>query len=249
MIINSVTLQNRQSTSSSKPLTEKRKLPKIVEKGIKGRKLKATKSNVCSLPKVNVKNAEQSKSAENVSFNDLVQDKLSSLPIDAECGTVLVRFNHYNKSFPIYNGVLKWADIDSEYCISFAYSGSFVRKLYKSPSIDSGENIYRKTAAILELDSSLDQLKSEAPYSYFLSAIPGSEYLLRVEEDSVLQSISDSKPISFGTKEKGIETGNTAFRSITDELKKISPHDLQSELAKELIERRDLEDILYSSHY
>ena len=38
-------------------------------------------------------------------------------------------FNHYKKKFPIINGVLKWSDIDDEYCLSFVYKGNFRREL------------------------------------------------------------------------------------------------------------------------
>ena len=33
-------------------------------------------------------------------------------------GEVRLRFNHYNKAFHIHNSVLKWSDVDAEYCFS-----------------------------------------------------------------------------------------------------------------------------------
>ena len=58
-----------------------------------------------------------------------VKLRLMQEPIAQECGLVRIRFNHYNKSFPIHNSILLWADVDNEYCISFVYRGNFQRNL------------------------------------------------------------------------------------------------------------------------
>ena len=52
-------------------------------------------------------------------------------------GEVAVRFNHYNKSFPVHNGVLRWSSIDEEYCLSFVYKGNFKRELHIAPPPDN----------------------------------------------------------------------------------------------------------------
>jgi hypothetical protein len=36
-------------------------------------------------------------------------------------GSVKLRYNHYNQAFPIVDGLLKWAAVDDEYCISFVF--------------------------------------------------------------------------------------------------------------------------------
>jgi hypothetical protein len=51
-------------------------------------------------------------------------------------GRVRVRFNHYNKTFPIYNGVLKWTDVDDQYSFSFVYRGNYGRDLYRDKPFD-----------------------------------------------------------------------------------------------------------------
>ncbi|KAJ1410904.1 hypothetical protein B484DRAFT_402805 [Ochromonadaceae sp. CCMP2298] len=56
-----------------------------------------------------------------------------SLPNESE-GSVRVRFNHYNKSFPLHNSVLRWSDVDEEYCFSFVYRGDFKRYLTLVPN-------------------------------------------------------------------------------------------------------------------
>ena len=42
----------------------------------------------------------------------------------------MVKFNHYNESFPITDGVLKWFDIDEEYCFSTVYETGFFLTLH-----------------------------------------------------------------------------------------------------------------------
>jgi hypothetical protein len=63
----------------------------------------------------------------------MAEDRLAQAPVDIDingcCGTVHVRFNHYNSAFPIHNGVLKWESVDEKYSISFVYRGNYVRNL------------------------------------------------------------------------------------------------------------------------
>jgi hypothetical protein len=49
-------------------------------------------------------------------------------------GSVRVKFSHYSKSFPVHNGVLRWAAVDAEYCLSFVYRGDFTRELHLAPA-------------------------------------------------------------------------------------------------------------------
>eukprot|EP00959_Pyramimonas_sp_CCMP1952_P112854 2359071-Pyramimonas_sp.AAC.1 len=39
--------------------------------------------------------------------------------------TVKLRYNHYNETFTCPGGVLKWADVDDAYAISFVFQGDF----------------------------------------------------------------------------------------------------------------------------
>lgn len=44
-------------------------------------------------------------------------------------GIIRIKFNHYNKEFPIKNSVLKWSDVDEIYCFSFIYKGHYRRDI------------------------------------------------------------------------------------------------------------------------
>ena len=66
-------------------------------------------------------------------MKEIAEDRLAAAPVDLDnsgcCGSVHVRFNHYNSAFPIHNGVLKWELVDEKYSISFVYRGNYVRNL------------------------------------------------------------------------------------------------------------------------
>ena len=52
--------------------------------------------------------------------------KVEALPVveevkEPELGDAIIRYNHYKKPFQISDGVLKWEDIDEQYCFSFAF--------------------------------------------------------------------------------------------------------------------------------
>ena len=47
-------------------------------------------------------------------------------------GSVIVLYSVYNQSFPTVDGVLKWEDVDEEYCFSFAFAGNWMPELYAS---------------------------------------------------------------------------------------------------------------------
>jgi hypothetical protein len=58
-------------------------------------------------------------------------------PKEPVLGKVVVKFNHYNESFPIIDGVLKWKDIDEEYCFSTVYETGFFLAMWPEESKDS----------------------------------------------------------------------------------------------------------------
>jgi hypothetical protein len=94
-------------------------------------------------------------------------------------GKVKVRFNHYNKDFPIYNGVLKWTDIDEQYSFSFVYRGNYKRELYQPTisehmdELSSGENLTKQKV--------LGDIEGE----YFIGLTDGEVLFLKVTEDPV----------------------------------------------------------------
>ena len=50
-------------------------------------------------------------------------------PPEPVIGQVKVRYSHYCKSFTVTDGVLQFGPIDSEYCISFVFKGTFGARL------------------------------------------------------------------------------------------------------------------------
>lgn len=184
-----------------------------------------------------------------------VKLRLMQEPIAQECGLVRIRFNHYNKSFPIHNSVLQWADVDNEYCISFVYRGNFQRNLLFISGNDTNKVI---------IDQSKYAVADGSISNYYIHLCNNDEYRLEVIEDPIagigieggiastntagLRS-ADLKSISSQNSRQisKLKSGNHAMDQLTMELKSISVQELDGEHAKDLIERRDLEDILYSS--
>lgn len=158
-------------------------------------------------------------------------------------GVVKVRYSHYNKEFPVQNGVLPWSKVDDEYCISCVFKGNFKRNLFQ----ESGQG--------------RDIIVSESPCErdedgdYFLGLRAEEQtvtYRLIITEDPIAGvgidglRITDG-PISRTTEvNKSVQSGNFAVNDITKSLMNMKSTELHSEEAKDLRERRDLEDILYS---
>ena len=44
-------------------------------------------------------------------------------------GEVRVKYNHYNKPFPIIDGALTWGAVDDQFSFSFVFQGNFLLKL------------------------------------------------------------------------------------------------------------------------
>jgi hypothetical protein len=162
-------------------------------------------------------------------------------------GFIKVRFNHYNKSFPVHNGVLKWACVDSEYCISFVFRGNCRRDLQQELS-GEGRNIQ-----VSETNCRRDELGV-----YFLGLVANNidslepvTYRLTLEEDPVAGVGAEGLrlrggPLALSKASEGLQSGNKAVSDITTSLLNMKTSDLNSQEANDLRERRDLEDILYS---
>ena len=57
-------------------------------------------------------------------------------------GEVIVKYNHYNKSFPIVDGCLKWETIDDMYAFSYVFQGNWALQLY--PEKEKGNYVSQK---------------------------------------------------------------------------------------------------------
>lgn len=233
------------------------------------KKVKLSKSSISSTGSSSVQKKERDSSSSSSSLVvgnntnntniilEQVKLRLMQEPIAQECGLVRIRFNHYHKSFPIHNSVLQWADVDNEYCISFVYRGNFQRNLLFISGNDTNKTI---------IDQSKYAVADGSISNYYIHLCNNDEYRLEVIEDPIagvgiegggftstntlgLRSADLKSIISTQSSRQlsKLKSGNHAMDQLTMELKSISVQELNGEHAKDLIERRDLEDILYSS--
>lgn len=181
----------------------------------------------------------------------------------SSCGHVKVKFNHYNKPFPIHNGVLKWEDVDAEYCFSFVYRGSYSRDIFVFSLPSSSSSSSSSTSS-----TGPPLVKDEAG-DFFLGLSTACNYMVVVEEDPnfgigaeglrisdkplTTSSLAAVSTCSSATSTKGtkgctaaVNSGNAATKLLTNELLSMDAMALQSQAAKDIIERRDIEDVLFS---
>ena len=146
-------------------------------------------------------------------------------------GMVTVKYNHYKEKFPILDGILQEADIDEQYCLSFVFKGDY--HLHIRDEKDPEKRYQPKHP---------DGLKA------WVDCEDGKTYIIEVDEDPVLEAErrKNSKPIQFYKPEENLKKNNR-IDGITNQLKGMSLDELKEkrEKYKELLEARDLEDILY----
>ena len=162
--------------------------------------------------------------------------RLAKSPAENESGKVLIKFNHYNKAFPVHNSVVKWADVDAEYALSFVYRGDFRRDLFE-------------TQKVMDWNKRVFARRDDAG-SFFLVKL-GQNYTLDVEEDPVAGIGAEGlrlndKPLRAKHAMMSTNPSKLVVKDITEELKSLDPAKLSTEAAKLLLEQRDVEDILYS---
>ena len=138
------------------------------------------------------------------------------------------------------DGVVRWADIDEEYCISFVYRGEFARALERSDG---------------------DAAPPPRPVpagprpEYWTGVAPGGVYELLVTEDAeagvgIEGLVSHKGPLKLGATEAagaGV-SGNRQTEILTQELKAMSSEQLKEagDEYQRLKEARDVEDVLFS---
>ncbi|ETW03679.1 hypothetical protein H310_05066 [Aphanomyces invadans] len=172
-----------------------------------------------------------------------VATRLLGLPREGDhsCGTVHIKFNHYNRSFPIYNGVLQWSDVDAEYCFSFVYRGAYTREVC---CISNASPVDGMHSATMQRDTAGD---------LFIGLVVGNQYEVSVEEDPVagvgaegLRVNTNPLFASGASSTSAVISGNAATRLLTQDLRNMHPDNLGSDEAKEIIARRDIEDVLFA---
>lgn len=249
MIGKRVQLVARQTNSSNLHQNNNphQRLPLITSK-VQSTKKKSLfdKEKSCTTPKFKTKKEDdflilrKKNLEEEESLSVKITRLLESPELDENgCGKVNIKFNHYNKSFPIYNGILKWKDIDDEYCFSFVYRGNYTRNIYFK--IDHEFN-YK------------EYIKKEEFSDYFIGLVRNEQYYVEVIEDPIAGIGAEGlrlsyKPIfSKNEEDNNIKIGNNATTLLTNDLKALKVCELTSERARDLLERRELEQILYSSN-
>ncbi|EAR84500.2 hypothetical protein TTHERM_00655280 (macronuclear) [Tetrahymena thermophila SB210] len=140
-------------------------------------------------------------------------------------GKVTIKYNHYNNQFDILDGKLKFSDIDEQYCFSFVFKGNY--------------QLVLKHATSKEVQKSSNKI--------FENLIDGQAYVVEVIEDEEESKKEISKPYYASQKEESQKQNNGRINNLTNELKGMSIEELKQkgDKYKELIEARDLEDILY----
>eukprot|EP00304_Pavlova_gyrans_P002948 CAMPEP_0206060262 /NCGR_PEP_ID=MMETSP1466-20131121/50771_1 /ASSEMBLY_ACC=CAM_ASM_001126 /TAXON_ID=44452 /ORGANISM="Pavlova gyrans, Strain CCMP608" /LENGTH=267 /DNA_ID=CAMNT_0053435601 /DNA_START=34 /DNA_END=837 /DNA_ORIENTATION=- len=114
------------------------------------------------------------------------------VPKVGNTGEAMVRYNHYRKMFPITDGILKWADVDDEYCISFVFKGAFGRRV-----------VHAQTEEVMAQQGDL-----------YSGLVVGGEYVLHIDEDEAAQAALGKKgtpyvpPSSSGMGGRVIESGD-----------------------------------------
>ena len=164
-------------------------------------------------------------------------------------GTVVVKYNHYDDSFPIVDGVLRFDDVDEKYCFSFAFPGKYQLHLFDNavhPSNRTAEN----------------RLPEDQVAKIFPNLVDGATYFVEVEEDieeskkareayskapPKIMSMAEVNAMTYASSKTEITQPNAQSQLITAELKGMKASELSGERYQQLLEARALEDCLFSN--
>ena len=108
---------------------------------------------------------------------------------EPEVGDAIIRYNHYKKPFTITDGVLKWEDIDEEYCFSFAFTGDY--KLLLRPEKVRDEYLECKDKAFIGLEINGIYIVEVAPDEVEEAKIERKVYRAPAPEEKKKTSASD----------------------------------------------------------
>ena len=99
-----------------------------------------------------------------------------------------MRFNHYNKPFPVKNLVLQWSHIDEEYSFSFVYKGrNYRREIFEYLAPIGVEDASAATATATATATGVQKwgakMGRDEQGDYFLGLKPNGNYLVTVVEE------------------------------------------------------------------
>ena len=129
-------------------------------------------------------------------------------PVGPVLGEVRVRYNHYNKPFPITDGMLTWGAVDDQYAFSFVFEGNFYLKMY--PEKEKEQYVEQKNRT-------------------FLNLVDGTTYMIEVVEDEEEEAKKEKTVYKAPTVEKKTKT---AADLLTEELKGMSLEEIAAKGAK-----------------
>ncbi len=172
--------------------------------------------------------------------------ELSKERIEERCGSAVVRFNHYKEAFEVYNGVVRFKDIEEKYSFDFLYEGAYYRDLFEIDADAFGR--------VGELHSPvLGKVERTDEGDLFINVKPNHTYKVVVSENEIDGLKETGLRINEGAlkltegKSDGIPKENLEVKDLTNELLKMDVSELNSTEAKLLREARDVADILYNS--
>jgi hypothetical protein len=89
-------------------------------------------------------------------------------------GSLMIRYNHYKKEFPVVDGIVLKSAIDDEYCLSFAYPHCKLHVSETSPAFLAQQDDNSL--------SSITLIPEDAAGNFLFSGL-GVEYWVHIEED------------------------------------------------------------------
>ena len=126
------------------------------------------------------------------------------IPKEPVLGKVVVKFNHYNESFPITDGVLRWFDIDEEYCFSTVYENGFFLEMHPEESKETLIEVKGHTFVGCEDEKTyvIEAIEAKAgePGAY----VEGIEEEAKIEEpvEEDIPDVTDDNPVFSNTHPK-----------------------------------------------
>lgn len=157
---------------------------------------------------------------------------------------VIVRYNHYQESFETLDGVLDPKLVDERLCLHFAFKKCRVH-LTQDQSM---------SGALDANDFAEANIESEDAQGCIQGLLEGIEYWVVIEEDPAEKVESEKRQATFNASRLVVKAqddlpgSNAASRNITKQLKGLTEAQLKAKGAeyKQMLEARDLEDVLFS---
>lgn len=168
--------------------------------------------------------------------------------MDVMRSQIAIRYSHYNKTFEARNGIIRWSDINDEYCIGFVFKGDFKRHVVdeRNPDFLAYEVAHEDTSKKSYNNNLAKNTKqSNGPADYFMGLESiNDNYVLKIEEDEkagIIGKIAYHAPPRRST--------TTGQQLLTQELKSKSANELRERTGdvKDLLEAREREAILFNA--